>query len=349
MSQIKNKNNGFVKTNQNNNDKAQSREFGYWKSLKDISSEKDYNQYLKQSDHQEEGNLSRRNFLSLVAASVALASLEGCKKPVQKIIPYVEAHPGTISGIRKKYTTTMPFKNNVAGLVIENHDERPIKVFGNDNHPTSLGKSNVFNQASILDMYDPDRARGIKLDGKKVDWSEYVKYAESIYNSKGEGLAVLLQESSSPTMHALRKDFKKTYPNADWVVYEPINNENLYSGIEKALGKRLQPYNRLEKAKTILSISSDFLGSDDNNVYNTRKFAENRRVENKNSTMNRLYVVESSMTSTGASADHRLNIPTSELDIVLKELCSELKKLGMNISAGSLKTSNNLWIKTVAE
>ncbi|GIS42380.1 MAG: hypothetical protein Ct9H90mP15_04200 [Candidatus Neomarinimicrobiota bacterium] len=102
MSQIKNKNKGFVKTNQNNDDKAQSYEFGYWKSLKDISSEKDYNQYLKQSDHQEESNLSRRNFLSLVAASVALASLEGCKKPVQKIIPYVEAHPGTIPGIKKK-------------------------------------------------------------------------------------------------------------------------------------------------------------------------------------------------------------------------------------------------------
>ena len=350
MSQIKNnKNEEFVKTNHNSEDKAKSHEFGYWKSLKDISSDKDYNKYLKQSDHQEESNLSRRNFLSLVAASVALASLEGCKKPVQKIIPYVEAHPGTIPGIRKEYATTMPFKNNVVGLVIENHDERPIKVFGNDNHPTSLGKSNVFSQASILDMYDPDRARGIKLDGKKVNWSEYIKYAESIYNSKGKGLAVLLQESSSPTMNALRKDFKKIYPNADWIVYEPINNENLYSGVERALGKRLQPYNRLEKAKTILSIGSDFLGSDDNNVNNTRKFSENRRVEDKNSTMNRLYVVESSMTATGASADHRLNIPTSELDLVLKELCSELKKLGMNISTGSLKTSNNLWIKAVAE
>ena len=99
MSQIKNKNQEFVKTNHNGEDKANSHQFGYWKSLKDISSTDDYDKYLKQSEHHEDSNVSRRNFLSLVAASVALAGLEGCKKPVQKIIPYVDAEIGTIQGI----------------------------------------------------------------------------------------------------------------------------------------------------------------------------------------------------------------------------------------------------------
>jgi len=349
MSQIKNKSEEFVKTNQADQKAGESHEFGYWKSLKDISTSDDYDRYLKQSEHHEDNGLSRRNFLSLVAASVALAGLEGCKKPVQKIIPYVEAEIATVPGIPKHYASTMPFKNNALGIIIENHDERPVRVNGNEKHPSSMGKSNSFSQATTLNMYDPDRSRGVRFNGKKVDWSEYVKYGQSINNKKGEGLAVLSQESSSPTMQFMHKEFKKIYPDADWIVYEPINNENLYKGIEKAFGKKLQPFNRLENAQTILSIGSDFLGVEDNSIYHTRKFALNRDLKDEKSTMNRFYAVESFMTPTGSSADHRLNVPSHEFGIVLKELAGELKKLGLNINAKSMKTSNHLWIKTVAE
>jgi len=133
MSQIDKKNQEFVKTNMNDSSNADNHEFGYWKSLKDISTDNDYERYLKQSEHNVDNGISRRNFLSLIAASVALAGLEGCKKPVQKIIPYVEAEIGTIPGIPKYYASTLPFKNNALGVVIENHDERPVKVEGNDN------------------------------------------------------------------------------------------------------------------------------------------------------------------------------------------------------------------------
>ena len=271
------------------------------------------------------------------------------RSPVQKIIPYVEAEIATIPGIPKHYASTMPFKNNALGVIIENHDERPVRVNGNEKHPSSMGKSNSFSQATTLDMYDPDRSRGVRLNGKKADWSEYVKYGQSINNKNGKGLAVLYQESSSPTMQFMHNEFKKTYPNADWVIYEPINNENLYKGIEKAFGKKLQPFNRLENAQTILSIGSDFLGVEDNSIYHTRKFALNRDLKDEKSTMNRFYAVESFMTPTGSSADHRLNVPRHEFGIVLKELAGELKKLGLNINAKSMKTSNHLWIKTVAE
>jgi Fe-S-cluster-containing dehydrogenase component/anaerobic selenocysteine-containing dehydrogenase len=349
MSQVKNKSNEFVETNQINGTTAQSHEFGYWKSLKDISSSDDYSKYLKQSEHHEDNGLSRRNFLSLVAASVALAGLEGCKKPVQKIIPYVEAEVATIPGIPKHYASTIPFKNNALGVIIENHDERPVKIEGNEKHPASMGKSNSFSQATTLDMYDPDRSRGVRRNGKKVNWSDFVNYTQSIADSKGKGLAVLTQETSSPTMQFMYEEFKKTHPQADWVVYEPINNQNLYDGIEMAFGKKLQPFNRLENAQTILSIGSDFLGVEDNGVYHTRKFAQNREIEDEKSTMNRLYVVESSMTPTGSSADHRLNLPNYQFRNMLEELAGELKKLGLNIDAKPIKSSNHLWIKTVAE
>ena len=349
MSQVNKKNQEFVNTNSHQMNNSENNEFGYWKSLKDISSEEDYNRFLKQSDHNEDNGLSRRNFLSLIAASVALAGLEGCKKPVQKIIPYVEAEIGTIPGIPKYYASTIPWKNNALGVVIENHDERPVKVEGNEKHPSTLGKSNAFSQASTLEMYDPDRARGVKYNGKKVDWSDYLKFAKSINSTNGEGLAVLMQESSSPTINSLKEDFKKNFPSSKWVVYESVNNENLYKGIEKAFSKKLQPIYRLENAQIIVSLGSDFLGVDDNNIYNTRKFAQNRDIVDENSTMNRLYVAESSITSTGSSADHRLNIPQHEMKSILAELSYELKKLGLSVDASKVKSSNNLWIKAAAE
>lgn len=349
MSQIEKKNQEFVKTNSHVLEDTSNQEFGYWKSLKDISSEDDYNRFLKQSEHNVDNGLSRRNFLSLIAASVALAGLEGCKKPVQKIIPYVEAEIGTIPGIPKYYASTLPFKNNALGVVIENHDERPVKVEGNEKHPTSLGKSNSFAQASTLEMYDPDRARGVKFKGKKVDWNEYLNFAKSINDGNGKGLAVLMQESSSPTIKSIQEDFKKNLPNADWVVYESVNNENLYDGIELAFSKRLQPLYRLEKAQIIVSLGSDFLGVDDNNIYHTRKFAQNRNIVDENSTMNRLYVAESSISSTGSSADHRLNVPQHEMENLLAELAYELKQLGLRIEAKKVKSSNNLWVKAAAK
>ncbi len=349
MSQIEKKNQEFVKTNSHVLEDTTNQEFGYWKSLKDISSEDDYNRFLKQSEHNVDNGLSRRNFLSLIAASVALAGLEGCKKPVQKIIPYVEAEIGTIPGIPKYYASTLPFKNNALGVVIENHDERPVKVEGNEKHPTSLGKSNSFAQASTLEMYDPDRARGVKFKGKKVDWNEYLNFAKSINDGNGKGLAVLMQESSSPTIKSIQEDFKKNLPNADWVVYESVNNENLYDGIELAFSKRLQPLYRLEKAQIIVSLGSDFLGVDDNNIYHTRKFAQNRNIVDENSTMNRLYVAESSISSTGSSADHRLNVPQHEMENLLAELAYELKQLGLRIEAKKVKSSNNLWVKAAAK
>ena len=349
MSQIEKKNQEFVKTNSHVLEDTTNQEFGYWKSLKDISSEDDYNRFLKQSEHNVDNGLSRRNFLSLIAASVALAGLEGCKKPVQKIIPYVEAEIGTIPGIPKYYASTLPFKNNALGVVIENHDERPVKVEGNEKHPTTLGKSNSFAQASTLEMYDPDRARGVKFEGNKVDWNEYLKFAKSLNDGNGKGLAVLMQESSSPTIKSIQEDFKKNLPNADWVVYESVNNENLYDGIELAFSKRLQPLYRLEKAQIIVSLGSDFLGVDDNNIYHTRKFAQNRNIVDENSTMNRLYVAESSISSTGSSADHRLNIPQYEMENLLAELAYELKQLGLRIEAKKVKSSNNLWVKAAAK
>ena len=349
MSQIDKKNQEFVKTNSHQMNSSENNEFGYWKSLKDISSEEDYNRFLKQSDHNEDNGLSRRNFLSLIAASVALAGLEGCKKPVQKIIPYVEAEIGTIPGIPKYYASTIPWKNNALGVVIENHDERPVKVEGNEKHPSTLGKSNAFSQASTIEMYDPDRARGVKYNGQKVDWSEYLKFAKDINKGDGKGLAVLMQESSSPTIKSIQNDFKTKFPSASWVSYESVNNENLYKGIEKAFSKKLQPIYRLENAQIIVSLGSDFLGVDDNNIYNTRKFAQNRDIVDENSTMNRLYVAESSITSTGSSADHRLNIPQHEMESILAELSYELKKLGLSVDANKVKSSNNLWIKAAAE
>ena len=349
MSQIKKKNQEFVDVNQPVDSTLPNQNFGYWKSLKDISSSEDYDKFLKQSDHNEDTNISRRNFMSLIAASVALAGLEGCKKPVQKIIPYVEAKRNTIPGIPKYYSTTMPFKNNAFGLVVENHDERPIKIEGNALHSITGGKSNVYVQSSTLNMYDPDRARGVKLKGKKIEWTKYLESIQSLKDNVDSKVAILSGESSSLSVKKIKKDFLKKFPNSSWTIYEPISNENVLLGIEAAFGKKYQPIYNFDKAQIVLSVGSDFLGVDDNSIYNTRTFSSKRNLENENSEMNRLYVAESSMSVTGSSADHRLNIRASEYHNLLVELAHELKQLGMKIEVNAKKSTNNLWIKTVAE
>ena len=158
MSQIEKKNQEFVKTNSHVLEDTTNQEFGYWKSLKDISSEDDYNRFLKQSEHNVDNGLSRRNFLSLIAASVALAGLAVSYTHLRAHETRGKLEIGTIPGIPNYYASTIPFKNNALGVVIENHDHRPMKIEGNEKHPTTLGKSNSFSQASTLEMYDPDRA-----------------------------------------------------------------------------------------------------------------------------------------------------------------------------------------------
>ncbi len=152
----------------------------------------------------------------------------------------------------------------------------------------------------------------------------------------GAGLAILSEQFSSPTMALLKDRFLKLYPQAKWVNYEPISDENVYDGIKIATGKTYQPVYHFDKTKVVLSLDSDFLYSESDSVRNAKGFADGRRVKSENDEMNRLYVVESAFTLTGAMADHRIAFPANLTSACATGLYNELMRQGLQIPESHL-------------
>ena len=278
---------------------------------------------------------SRRNFLSLMGASLALAGLTSCRRPVEKIIPYVIAPEEIIPGIPLYYATTMPFGTEAIGLVVENHEGRPTKLEGNPKHPQSLGKANVFAQAAILDLYDPDRSQSVLYRGEERSWSEFLaawkELIKEYESSDGEGLAILSEPFASPTLARLKKAFLRRFPKARWAAYEPVNDENIFSGVNMAIGEIGRPVYHCTEARVILALDSDFLQLEHDNIRNAAGFADGRRVITRDDEMNRLYVVESAMTVTGGMADHRYRLQSRQIGAFTAALALELTTRGLPV------------------
>jgi Fe-S-cluster-containing dehydrogenase component len=301
--------------------------------------------------------LTRRRFLTLMGASMALAGYTACRRPVEHIVPYVKSPEEIIPGVANYYATTMPFGNNAFGLIVESHEGRPTKIEGNPDHPATLGKSNPFIQASILDLYDPDRLRNVMHNGQDSTWDDFVAFwreqTESFQENGGAGLAILSEPFSSPTLWRLKNEFLARYPNAKWVNYEPASDENIYEGLRLATGKAYQSIYHFDKARVILSFDSDFIFLESDAIRNAADFADGRRVKSEKDDMNRLYVVESGYSLTGAMADHRLAIPSSMIGSFVREIAGELKRQGLAIpsSIAGYPRSGNFdpnWIRIVS-
>jgi MoCo/4Fe-4S cofactor protein with predicted Tat translocation signal len=320
-----------------NNDILKGKE--YWRSLDQLADTPEFKEFLHREfpEHASEmtNPLTRRTFLSLMGASIAFAGLASCRRPVEKIVPFVKAPENVIPGIPKYYATTMPFGLNAYGLIVESHEGRPTKIEGNENHPSTLGKSNPFIQASILNLYDPDRSKYVTKDGESSDWDDFLTEwradRKTFLENKGEGLAILSESFNSPTLFRLYTDFQKMYPKAVWYTYEAVSDINIFEGIRIAAGKAYRPVYHYEKAKVILSIDSDFLSSESENITANKGFAAGRRVKSEKDSMNRLYVVENNYTLTGGMSDHRLRVPLSKMESFVLTLLNEFKNQGINL------------------
>ncbi|MCB2231552.1 TAT-variant-translocated molybdopterin oxidoreductase [bacterium] len=335
----------------------------YWRSLDQLAETPQYREFLHREFPEgasEMGNeWSRRSFLTLMGASIALAGLAGCRRPVEKIVPYVERPEEVIPGEPLTFATNMPFGTAAYGLLSRSNDGRPTKLEGNPEHPSTLGGANVFIQAAILGLYDPDRSQQPMQKGVKSDWDAFVDFYRSqlhqrYLDNKGEGLAVLSESFASPTMARLKAAFEKNFPRARWATYEPISEENSYDGIEIATGRDYQPVYHFDKAKTILALDSDFLGREGNTVANARGFASTRKVESKKDGMSRLYVAESSYTITGGMADHRYRLKSGDVGPFAIAVAKELQKQGVRIDGyGDVTVDgshfDSTWIRVVAE
>jgi len=310
----------------------------YWRSLNDLAQTEEFRSFVENEFPEgsvEMEGLSRRSFLSLMGASLALAGLAGCRRPVEKIIPYVAAPEDILPGIPLTYASALPLGLDTSGILIENHEGRPTKIEGNPLQAASQGKASVWTQASILGLYDPDRSQRPMRFGQETRWDDFFAFWDQIAQdakaNKGRGLAILSGAFTSPTLKRLQQEFKTIFPEARWFTHEPVSDFNIRQGLRKATRKPIQPVYSLENADVILSLDADFLLTERDAVRNAAGFAQGRRVEHEQDEMNRLYVVESSMTITGGMADHRLRLPSSMIGAFTAALIYHLQYLGLEL------------------
>jgi molybdopterin-containing oxidoreductase family iron-sulfur binding subunit len=263
--------------------------------------------------------VSRRNFLKVMGASMALAGLAGCtKQPDEAIMPYVTAPEDLILGKPVYFASAFPFASGAVPVLVKSDSYRPIKVDGNPEHPVVRGGSDPFTQATLLDLYDPDRSQHILYRGETRTWPSFLAAFRSMLADKkprgGQGLYFLSETVTSPTLAAQWAQGQKNYPQAKFVQYEPVNRDSHYTAAKQAFGSFVDAQYKLDQADVIVSLDADFLGGATFPGFHklARDYAQKRKLDGTDQ-MNRLYVVESVTTTTGFKAEHRLAVKPSEV------------------------------------
>jgi MoCo/4Fe-4S cofactor protein with predicted Tat translocation signal len=292
------------------------------------------------------GRLGRRGFMGWLGAAFALAGAEGCRRPVEKILPYGKQPTTATIGLPQHFATVSVRRGEAVGILAESHEGRPTKLEGNPDHPASLGASDLQTQAEILGLYDPDRTGSVTLAGEKSSWAEFFKAAAGV---KGD-LHVLAAPTASPTVAKLRAAFGDRLH-----LWSAEGVGQVQAGQKIAFGKALQPVYAYENAKAIVSIDADFLQTEAGSVAATKGFAKARRLRSPTDTMARLWVAEPSLSLTGSNADERLAVKPSELQGVALGLAKELKAAGIDLGAvgavaekAKLSESAQAWVKGAA-
>ncbi len=290
---------------------------------------------------------SRRDFMKLMSASFMLAGfgLTGCRRPTEHIYPFGKQPEGYIHGVPQHFATAMPTRTGAIPLLAKSSDGRPTKVEPNPLHPDQAG-TDQFAQASVLALYDPDRAQHFRNKGsiaKRVDALDALsQLAKSAAASGGRGLAILAESNSSPTRARLRAAIAAKLPSAVWATYDALDATIHTQAASLVTGRAVTPYFKFGQAKRIVSLDCDFLGGEDEMYRYTRDYAKGRKISKPDTEkgfelISRLYAVESLMTLTGGSADHRLRVAPSQIAAVAAQLAAEVLKVSG--SSGSLNTA----------
>ncbi|HEY3762335.1 MAG TPA: TAT-variant-translocated molybdopterin oxidoreductase [Verrucomicrobiae bacterium] len=293
----------------------------FWRSLMERADPKKFRESARDefpAGTTKWNQLDRRSFLKFMGASLALAGLPACtRQPLGKIIPYVNQPEELVPGRPLYFATAMSLGGFATGLLVESHEGHPTKIEGNPGHPASLGATNVFHQASLLDLYDPARSQAVLNNGSPDTWENFVAAMNQCLLTqqagKSRGVRLLTETISSPTLAAQIYDLLEKFPGARWHQFEPANHDNVYEGARLAFGRIVETQYHFEKAAVILSLDSDFLYRHPNSVRYVRDFASHRRARFDSAPMNRMYVVESSPSVTGSNADHHLPLTSKQV------------------------------------
>lgn len=331
----------------------------FWRSLDELSENADFQKAVDPEfpDNTEVwlDPFGRRKFLKIMAASFAFAGLTACKLPTEtlipneKIRPYVRPPEEIVPGKPLYFATTIPFAGTATGVLVESHMGRPTKIEGNPDHPASLGSSDIFGQASILNLYDPDRAQTITYLRESKSWGAYLgaisEALEARRSTGGQGFRFLTGAVNSPTLAKQIKDILALYPKAKWHQYEPAIGDGIRAGAQMAYGEPVNTVYNFSKANTVVSLGADFLVQGSGALKNARDFSNRRRTTSEKPL--RLYTAESSVSVTGSSSDHRLPLKPSDLVGFAKALAAALGVAG--VSAGAENPAYKNWVSVLAK
>jgi molybdopterin-containing oxidoreductase family iron-sulfur binding subunit len=302
----------------------------FWKNLDELAETPGFHEMLAEEFPRQAGGaasewvdaVSRRGFLKVMGASLALAGLAGCtKQPDEPIFPYVKQPEDLVLGKSMYFATAFPFPTGAIPVLVKSDAFRPIKVDGNPDHPMSKGKSDAFTQATLLDLYDPDRSKEVRFRGATSEWADFQEAFTTAVKqtSGGQGVYFLSETITSPTLAAQWKQVQTKYPQAKLVQWEPVNSDSSRAASKAAFGSYTDAQYKLENADVILSLDADFLGGIAHPGFlpMAAAYAERHRYEAESEaagqTMNRMYVVETMPTVTGFKAEHRLGVKPSDL------------------------------------
>jgi len=318
----------------------------YWRSLDELAGSPEFERFVREEfPGLAEGIVdptSRRRFLKFMGASMALAGMTACRWPREEILPFASRPEGYVPGNPLRYATAMELEGVASGLLVTSYDGRPIKIEGNPEHPFSMGATSAVAQAAVLELYDPDRS-GRVMRGKGDEtavgsWDEFDSFLRDVLagleDSGGAGLAVLSESSESPSVARLRERLLQRFPQASWHQHEAVSRVNERTGAELAFGRALRPHFALDRARVIVSFDEDLLLDHPAAVRHARDFAEGRRADDGR--MNRLHVVETGYSITGASADHRYPVAPSRIPAAIGHLAAKLfLERGLPLPAGA--------------
>ncbi|HET6913223.1 MAG TPA: TAT-variant-translocated molybdopterin oxidoreductase [Rhodanobacteraceae bacterium] len=300
-----------------------------WRSLEELADSEGFRAWL-QREHPQLANMApvdRRGFLKFVGASLALAGLGACSRPPQtEIVPYVHGQVGQVDGLPRYFATVLTRSGYAQGVLVRSNMGRPTKVEGNPQHPASLGGTDIFAQASVLQLWDPDRSQSVLYRNDATTWDEF---ATAMLQARarwkrdgGAGLRVLTGAITSPTLAAQLDALQKRYPNARWHVHEPCGSDNAREGARLAFGRPYATRYHFDRAKVILALDADFLSDPAAGLRYSRDFIAARDPER--GTMSRLYAVEPTPGITGMIADHRLPLESARVEVFAHALAGEL-------------------------
>jgi MoCo/4Fe-4S cofactor protein with predicted Tat translocation signal len=295
---------------------------------------------------------TRRQFLKLAGATLALGGLTACRWPKETIVPATRQPVDRIPGVPVQYASTFEQSGVATGVLVTSYDGRPIKIEGNEKHPFSRGKTNHWMQAAILDLYDPDRSQRIlqraarTADGKYLTRSldEFKTFARTHFEQSrsagGAGLCVLSEPSASPSLADMKARLLTAFPQAQWFEYEPLSRDNERAGARLTFGKPYRPHVHFDKADVIVSFDSDFLMLHPAALKYARDFAARRRPDAANGyDCNRLYVFESNLSVTGSMADQRYAVRSSDVRAALEQIAGAVAaRIDISGSAAKLST-----------